>query len=117
MSRTSCNQNHEMIVVRLNSADDKIPLNDGKHRLNESKLKSLGEVGDIRPGAVGETEGRSQTPAYASSSATLKVAMRQVMSSKLTVRKTLGSREPTLSLSNLHFLRVLWRATGEGGRE
>lgn len=44
---------HEMIVVKLKSADQKIPLNKNKHRVTESKLKSLGEVSDLKPGANG----------------------------------------------------------------
>jgi uncharacterized cupredoxin-like copper-binding protein len=45
---------HEMIVVKLKSADQKIPLNTTKHRVDESKLKSLGEVSDLKAGATGE---------------------------------------------------------------
>lgn len=46
-------EEHEMVVVKLKSADQKIPLNKSKHRVNESKLKSLGEVSDLKPGANG----------------------------------------------------------------
>ena len=47
-------ENHEMIVVKLKSADQKIPLNTAKHRVDEKQLKSLGEVSDLKPGANGE---------------------------------------------------------------
>ena len=47
-------ENHEMIVVKLKSADQKIPLNTTKHRVDEKQLKSLGEVSDLKPGANGE---------------------------------------------------------------
>lgn len=47
-------ENHEMIVVKLKSPDQKIPLNKNKHRVNEKKLSSLGEVSDLKPGASGE---------------------------------------------------------------
>lgn len=47
-------EEHEMIVVKLKSPDDKIPLNTAKHRVDEKKLKSLGEVADLKPGKDGE---------------------------------------------------------------
>lgn len=47
-------EQHEMIVVKLKSADQKIPLNTAKHRVDEKQLKSLGEVSDLKPGADGE---------------------------------------------------------------
>ncbi|KQR75917.1 plastocyanin/azurin family copper-binding protein [Rhizobium sp. Leaf341] len=47
-------EEHEMIVVRLKSPDQKIPLNTAKHRVEEGKLKSLGEVEDLKPGADGQ---------------------------------------------------------------
>ncbi|MEA3534061.1 cupredoxin domain-containing protein [Rhizobium sp. CC-YZS058] len=46
-------EEHEMIVVHLKSADQAIPLNTTKHRVDESKLKSLGEVEDLKPGQDG----------------------------------------------------------------
>lgn len=46
-------ENHEMIVVKLKSADQKIPLNAAKHRVDEKALKSMGEVSDLKPGADG----------------------------------------------------------------
>ncbi|MBB4006216.1 plastocyanin/azurin family copper-binding protein [Allorhizobium taibaishanense] len=47
-------ENHEMIVVKLASPDAKIPLDAAKHRVDEKKLKSLGEVSDLKPGADGK---------------------------------------------------------------
>lgn len=47
-------ENHEMIVVKLASPDAKIPLDAVKHRVDEKKLKSLGEVSDLKPGADGK---------------------------------------------------------------
>ena len=49
-------EEHEMIVVRLTSEDQKIPMIKGKHRVDESKLNSLGEVADLRPGAMGKLQ-------------------------------------------------------------
>lgn len=46
-------ENHEMIVIKLKSADQKIPLNMAKHRVDEKQLKSMGEVSDLKPGADG----------------------------------------------------------------
>ena len=47
-------EEHEMVVVKLKSADQTLPLNKAKHRLDEKQLKSLGEVEDLKPGAKGE---------------------------------------------------------------
>jgi uncharacterized cupredoxin-like copper-binding protein len=47
-------ENHEMVVVKLKSADQKLPLIKAKHRLDEKQLKSMGEVSDLKPGADGE---------------------------------------------------------------
>ena len=44
----------EMVLIKLKTADDKIPLNAAKHRVDESKLKSLGEVADLKPGKDGQ---------------------------------------------------------------
>lgn len=47
-------ESHEMVVVKLKSADQKIPLNVAKHRIDEKQLKSIGEVSDLKPGTGGE---------------------------------------------------------------
>lgn len=47
-------EEHEMVLVKLKSADQKIPLIASKHRVDEKQLKSLGEVADLAPGADGE---------------------------------------------------------------
>jgi len=47
-------EEHEMIVVRLRSADQKGPMIKGKDRVNEDKLHSSGEVQDLKAGAGGE---------------------------------------------------------------
>lgn len=47
-------EEHEMVVVKLKSADQKIPLDTAKHRVDEKKLKSLGEVSELKPGADGQ---------------------------------------------------------------
>lgn len=57
-------EEHEMIVVRLKSADQEIPLNTTKHRVEEGKLKSLGEVEDLKPGADGQLKTRLKAGTY-----------------------------------------------------
>ncbi|MFT3988818.1 sulfocyanin-like copper-binding protein [Aestuariivirga sp.] len=47
-------ETHEMVLVHLKSADQQIAVVPGKHRIDESKLKSLGEVSHLKPGASGE---------------------------------------------------------------
>ncbi len=46
-------EEHEMILVKLASADQKIPLNTTKHRVDEKQLKTLGEVADLKPSDTG----------------------------------------------------------------
>jgi uncharacterized cupredoxin-like copper-binding protein len=57
-------EEHEMIVVRLTSKDQKIPLDTAKHRVDESKLKSLGEVEDLKPGADGTLKAKLKSGTY-----------------------------------------------------
>jgi uncharacterized cupredoxin-like copper-binding protein len=44
-------EEHEMVLVKLKSADQKIDVIASKHRVDEKQLKSLGEVSDLKPGA------------------------------------------------------------------
>jgi uncharacterized cupredoxin-like copper-binding protein len=54
VTNTSMTENHEMVLVKLKSADQAIPLVKAKHRVDESKLKSVGEVADLKPNDSGE---------------------------------------------------------------
>ncbi len=45
---------HEMVLVKLKTANDAVPLIQSKHRVDEKKLKSMGEVADLKPGADGQ---------------------------------------------------------------
>lgn len=45
---------HEMVVIKLKHKNDKIPMMAGKHRVDEDKLKSMGEVEDLQAGKTGE---------------------------------------------------------------
>jgi uncharacterized cupredoxin-like copper-binding protein len=57
-------ENHEMVVVKLKSADQKIPLDTAKHRIDEKQLKSMGEVSDLKPGASGELKTNLKPGSY-----------------------------------------------------
>ncbi|HEY6631708.1 MAG TPA: sulfocyanin-like copper-binding protein [Rhizobiaceae bacterium] len=46
-------EEHELILVRLNSADAQIPLDSKSQRIDEENLLSLGEVEDLKPGESG----------------------------------------------------------------
>ncbi len=57
-------ENHEMIVVKLDKPDAAIPLDSKKHRIDEKKLKSLGEVSDLKPGADGMLKANLKAGTY-----------------------------------------------------
>ena len=44
---------HEMVVVRLASKDEKLPFDARKDRVEENKVKSLGEVSGLKAGQHG----------------------------------------------------------------
>lgn len=46
-------EDHEMVLIRLKDKNQKLPFLTGKHRIDESKVKSLGEVADLKPGDHG----------------------------------------------------------------
>ncbi|AVA25346.1 plastocyanin/azurin family copper-binding protein [Rhizobium sp. NXC24] len=60
----AASEEHEMVLVKLKSADEKIPLNKNKDRVEEKKLKSLGEVEDLNPGANGELKADLKPGSY-----------------------------------------------------
>ena len=45
---------HEMVVVKLKTKGEMMPMMEGKHRVDEDKLMSMGEVSELQPGASGE---------------------------------------------------------------
>jgi uncharacterized cupredoxin-like copper-binding protein len=57
-------ENHEMVLVKLKSADDAVPLLQAKHRVDEKHLKSLGEVSDLTPGADGQLKAKLAPGSY-----------------------------------------------------
>jgi uncharacterized cupredoxin-like copper-binding protein len=44
---------HEVVLVRLKSKDQKIAVVKSKDKVDEKKLKTLGEVGGLKPGDTG----------------------------------------------------------------
>ncbi|KQT04722.1 MULTISPECIES: hypothetical protein [unclassified Rhizobium] len=55
---------HEMVLVKLKSADEKIEVDTAIGRVDEDKLDSLGEVADLKPGAVGELSAKLTPGSY-----------------------------------------------------
>ncbi|MBO0140627.1 copper resistance protein [Agrobacterium sp. Ap1] len=51
-------EEHEMVLVKLKSAGQKLPLMESRHRIDEKQLKNLGEVADLKPGANGSLKAR-----------------------------------------------------------
>jgi uncharacterized cupredoxin-like copper-binding protein len=45
---------HEVVLVKLAKADEVIKADTKKHRVNEKKLRSLGEVAGLKPGKSGK---------------------------------------------------------------
>jgi uncharacterized cupredoxin-like copper-binding protein len=50
VSNDAVGTDHEVILVALKTADEKIKADAKKHRVDESKLKTLGEAGGLKPG-------------------------------------------------------------------
>ncbi|NSX90591.1 plastocyanin/azurin family copper-binding protein [Agrobacterium tumefaciens] len=57
-------EQHEMILVKLRSADEKIPLNTARHRVDKKQLKNLGEVADLKPGGDGRLKAKLAPGTY-----------------------------------------------------
>ena len=57
-------EQHEMILVKLNSADQQIPLNLKKHRVEEKQLKTLGEVAELQPSDTGSLKAKLKPGTY-----------------------------------------------------
>ncbi|MBB3545244.1 MULTISPECIES: sulfocyanin-like copper-binding protein [unclassified Rhizobium] len=57
-------EEHEMVLVKLKTSDQKIPLVKSKHRVDEKQLKSLGEVSDLKPGADGQLKAKLSAGSY-----------------------------------------------------
>lgn len=57
-------EDHEMVLVKLKSADQAIPVIAAKHRIDEKQLKSLGELSDLKPGQDGQLKAKLQPGTY-----------------------------------------------------
>ena len=55
---------HEMILVKLNSPDEKIPVDTAKHRIDEKQIDALGEVAELKPSGTGTLTATLQPGAY-----------------------------------------------------
>lgn len=64
LKNDAVSEEHEMVVVRLKTADEKIPFNAKKNRVDEDKLKRMGEIGDIKPGATGTMTAKLKAGTY-----------------------------------------------------
>jgi uncharacterized cupredoxin-like copper-binding protein len=57
-------EEHEMVLVKLKSADQKIVVDAAKDRVNEKKLNRMGEVAELKPGADGELKAKLVPGSY-----------------------------------------------------
>jgi uncharacterized cupredoxin-like copper-binding protein len=57
-------EEHEMVLVKLKSADQVIAVVAAKHRVDEKKLKSMGEVAELKPSADGELKAKLVPGSY-----------------------------------------------------
>ncbi len=57
-------EEHEMVLVKLKSADETIPVDTAKNRIDEKKLKSVGEVSDLKPGKNGTLKAKLTPGTY-----------------------------------------------------
>lgn len=64
LKNDAVSEEHEMVVVRLKTPDQKIPFDAKKNRVDEDKLKSMGEIGDIKPGATGTMTAKLKAGTY-----------------------------------------------------
>jgi uncharacterized cupredoxin-like copper-binding protein len=49
---------YEMILVKLKAKGEQLPLDNGKHRINEKQINSLGEIPNLKPGASGQLKAK-----------------------------------------------------------
>lgn len=57
-------EEHEMVLVKLKSADQNIDVIASKHRVDEKQLKTLGEVSDLKPGTDGQLKAKLTPGSY-----------------------------------------------------
>jgi uncharacterized cupredoxin-like copper-binding protein len=54
VENTALTEEHEMVVVRVASAKAELPYDATKQRVIEGKVKSMGEVSDLKAGSTGK---------------------------------------------------------------
>jgi uncharacterized cupredoxin-like copper-binding protein len=64
VTNDAMSENHEMVLIRLKDKDQSLPILKDKHRIDESKVKSLGEVADLKPGDRGSFTATLKPGAY-----------------------------------------------------
>jgi uncharacterized cupredoxin-like copper-binding protein len=64
VTNDAMSENHEMVLIRLKGKDQSLPILKDKHRIDESKVKSLGEVADLKPGDRGSFTAMLKPGAY-----------------------------------------------------
>lgn len=57
-------EEHEMVLVKLKSANEEVAVVKGKHRVDEKDLDSLGEVSELKPGADGSLKADLKPGSY-----------------------------------------------------
>ena len=57
-------EDHEMVLIRLTDRKQKLPFLEDKHRIDEGKVMSLGEVADLKPGDHGSLTATLKPGAY-----------------------------------------------------
>ncbi|CAN7752635.1 copper resistance protein [Ensifer sp. Root142] len=57
-------EEHEVVLVKLKSADQQIVVDAAKGRVDEKKLKSMGEVSELKPGADGQLKAKLAPGSY-----------------------------------------------------
>lgn len=57
-------EEHEVVLVKLKSPDQKVNVVAGKHRVDEKQLKSMGEVSDLKSGADGQLKAKLVPGSY-----------------------------------------------------
>lgn len=54
VTNAAVTEEHEMVLVKLNSPDQELSVDTAKHRIDESTLEALGEVADLKPSDTSE---------------------------------------------------------------
>lgn len=57
-------EDHEMVLIRLKDKNQKLAFLKDKHRIDEGKVQSLGEVADLKPGDHGSLTATLKPGAY-----------------------------------------------------